>query len=198
MASQAVQSIQPKYAVNGASAPKGRWIQQDRCRRRTRHDCCTLPMTMNPRRPTLNVEHAMEEASKAVAQLIAELQAGWDRRDAEITDRRLAADVVWGSPFGATVHGYDQLHAIHAKLKEQGKGGAASRFEVERVAALAPDVVVAQIRRLALERDGQPVAPGSDASGAFSETALYVLVRREGTWWIAAGHNTPIRPGGAA
>ena len=25
-----------------------------------------------------------------------------------------------------------------------------------------------------------------------------VLVRRDDTWWLAAGHNTPIRPGGAA
>jgi hypothetical protein len=24
--------------------------------------------------------------------------------------------------------------------------------------------------------------------------ALYVLVRRDGTWWLAAGQNTPVRP----
>ncbi|HLJ34732.1 MAG TPA: hypothetical protein VKU38_13810 [Ktedonobacteraceae bacterium] len=27
--------------------------------------------------------------------------------------------------------------------------------------------------------------------------ALYVLVRRDGEWWLAADRNTPIRPGGA-
>ena len=26
------------------------------------------------------------------------------------------------------------------------------------------------------------------------EMALYVLVRRDGQWWLAAGHNTFIRP----
>lgn len=26
---------------------------------------------------------------------------------------------------------------------------------------------------------------------------MYVLVRRDGQWWLAAGQNTPIRPGGA-
>ena len=150
-------------------------------------------------RPTLNAdENAVKEASDAVARLVGELQAGWDQHDAEITDRRLAADVAWGSPFGATVHGYDQLHAIHVKLKKQSKGGSSSRFEVERVLVPAPGVAVAHVRRLALQPNGQPVEPSSDTSGIFSEMALYVLVRRDGTWWLAAGQNTPIRPGGAA
>jgi uncharacterized protein (TIGR02246 family) len=153
----------------------------------------------NQPRPTLNVdENALKEASDAVVRLVAELQAGWDQHDADITDRHLAADVAWGSPFGATVHGYDQLHAIHVKLKEQSKGGFSSRFEVERVLALAPGVAVAHVRRLALGPNGQPVEPSSNTSGVFSEMALYVLVRRDGNWWVAAGQNTPIRPGGAA
>jgi uncharacterized protein (TIGR02246 family) len=149
-------------------------------------------------RPTLNAdENAVKEASDAVARLVGELQAGWDQHDPEVTDRRLAADVAWGSPFGATVHGYDQLHAIHVKLKKQSKGGSSSRFEVERVLVPAPGVAVAHVRRLALQPNGQPVKPSSDTSGIFSEMTLYVLVRRDGTWWVAAGQNTPIRLGGA-
>ena len=46
--------------------------------------------------------------------------------------------------------------------------------------APAPGVVVAQIRRRAV------------AEGAFSELALYALVEREGSWWLAAAQNTPI------
>jgi uncharacterized protein (TIGR02246 family) len=150
-------------------------------------------------RPTLNADdNAVQEASDAAARLVGELQAGWDQHDADISDRHLAADVAWGSPFGATVHGYEQLHTIHVKLKEQSKGGASSRFEVERVLVPAPGVAVAHVRRVALKPNGQPLEPSSDTSGPFSEMALYVLVRRDGTWWLAAGQNTPIRPGGAA
>jgi hypothetical protein len=60
-----------------------------------------------------------------------------------------------------------------------------------RVSAPAPGVAIAQVRRVALDSDGQPV-PIDDA--VFSEMALYVLVRRGGAWWLAAGQNTPIRP----
>ncbi len=86
------------------------------------------------------------------------------------------------------------LHAIHLRLKQQGRGGPASRFEIVKVLAPAPGVALAQIRRVAIGPDGQPVEPSSDLTGPFSEMVLYVLVRRGGTWWVAAGQNTPIQP----
>lgn len=148
----------------------------------------------HPNRPTLGVEGAeAKEAIDAVARLVEELQAGWDRHDADLSNRHFAANVMWGSPFGATVHGYEELHAIHVRLKQQGKGGLSSRFEVVRVLAPAPGVALAQVRRVALDSEGQPIEPSDDVMGPFSEMALYVLVRRGGVWWLAAGQNTPIR-----
>ena len=149
-----------------------------------------------PNRPTLHVGGAVaREATDAVGHLVAELQTGWDRHDADLSDRHVAADVMWGSPFGATVHAYEQLHAIHVRLKRQARGAPAARFEVVRVLAPAPDMAVAQVRRVALDSGGEPVEPSADVSGPFSEMALYVLVRRGATWWLAAGQNTPIRSG---
>ena len=61
----------------------------------------------------------------------------------------------------------------------------------------APDVIVTQVRRVALGPDGEPVpprAPGADPAGGFSEMAMYVLVRRDGQWWLAAGQNTVLQP----
>jgi hypothetical protein len=55
-------------------------------------------------RPTLATGHDLGAAPQAVATYVADLQRGWDERDAAIADRRLAADVAWGSPYGATVH----------------------------------------------------------------------------------------------
>ncbi len=148
-------------------------------------------------RPTLTKVEVQLDADTAVAAFVTELQQGWDQRNAAISNRHFAADVAWGSPYGATVHGYDQLHAIHTRLKQQGTGGAASRYEIDRAFAVSDDVIVVHVARYALDPEGHPIEPSSDTTGAFSEMALYVLVRREGVWWLAAGQNTPIRPGGA-
>ena len=146
-------------------------------------------------RPVLDLgDGATYDAIQAAENLAAELQAGWDARDADVTNRHFAADIVWGSPFGATVHGYDELHAIHVRLKQIQRGGTRSRYEVVATRAVAPGVAVAQIRRTALGDDGQPIEPRAGLTKAFSEMALYVLVRRDGTWWLAAGQNTPVLP----
>lgn len=145
------------------------------------------------RRPAIGLGGAAARAAEdAAASVVAGLQAGWDSHDADVTDQHLCADVIWGSPFGATVRGYERLHAIHGRLKRQGTGGLSSRFDVMNVLAVAPDVAIAQVRRNALGPDGQPLPPGGGLTGPFSEMALYVLVRRGPTWWVAAGQNTPM------
>jgi hypothetical protein len=59
-------------------------------------------------------------------------------------------------------------------------------------------VVIAHIARVALSPSGGPLPPTDDRNQPFSEMAMFVLVRRNAQWrWLAAGQNTPIRPGGA-
>jgi hypothetical protein len=68
---------------------------------------------------------------------------------------------------------------------------------VVAVRALASDVAVAQVRQFAIDDEGREVdpAPATGAGQPFSELALYVLVELNGWWWVAAGHNTAVRPG---
>lgn len=147
-------------------------------------------------RPSLGLgPETTEAATAAVAGLVEELQAGLVGRDADLYNRHFAQDVIWGSPYGATVAGYDTLHAIHTHLHQNPVVGP-SRYEIVQVLTPAAGVAVAHVARYALDADGQPVEPSSDPSSTFSEMALYVLVRRGQQWWLAAGQNTPIRPGG--
>jgi uncharacterized protein (TIGR02246 family) len=146
-------------------------------------------------RPTLSADPDWLRAARdAVDDFVTELQVGIDAADAEVYNAHFGDDVAWGSPYGATVVGYDTLHSIHRGMFERGVAatGPSSRYETVHVMAPAPDVAIAHVRRAALDAEGQPI-PVDDAS-AFSEMAMYVLVRRDGGWWLAAGQNTPIRP----
>jgi hypothetical protein len=142
-------------------------------------------------RPTLGDPKVQSAAENAVNRFAAELQQGGDSFDADLYDRSFADDVLWGSPYGVTLAGFAPLNAIHHRLMESARsaanpdepsrGAPPSRFEVVAVLAPAPGVAVAQIRRQAT------------AEGGFSEMALYVLVERDGDWWLAAAQNAPIR-----
>ncbi|GIM95453.1 DUF4440 domain-containing protein [Paractinoplanes toevensis] len=137
-------------------------------------------------RVVLNDPAAGPTAEKVAADLAAQLQRGGDTLDADVYDAWFASDILWGSPYGATLTGFQGLNEIHHRLMDRSKPPAeasapASRFEVVSVLAPAPGVVVTHIRRQALAADG------------FSEMALYVLIEREGRWWLAAAQNTPIR-----
>ncbi|WP_203723864.1 DUF4440 domain-containing protein, partial [Actinoplanes teichomyceticus] len=145
-------------------------------------------MDRSTRRIALDDPAARATAEKVAAALAAQLQRALDGSDADAYDEWFAEDIRWGSPFGLTVTGFRELNTIHRRLMSRPAEMAAapaSRFEVVSVLAPAPGVVVTHLRRQALEAD------------AFSEMALYVLVERDGRWWLAAAQNTPIDPGGA-
>jgi uncharacterized protein (TIGR02246 family) len=150
---------------------------------------------MTAPRPALsNNPDLVRAARDAVDEFVAELQAGIDSGDAGLYNAHFSDDVMWGSPYGATVNGYGTLHPIHRQMFESGVAvtGPSSRYETVHVAAPAPDVAIAHVRRVAVGDDGEPI-PIDDMT-ASSEMAMYVLVRREGQWWLAGRQNTFIRP----
>jgi uncharacterized protein (TIGR02246 family) len=153
-----------------------------------------LPASESSRRPSLATDkEANLAAERAVDRLVDDLQHGMDDQDAERADRSFAQDVAWGGPYGTTVDGIDELLPIHRRLKAQGVAGR-SRYEVRRVLSPTPSVAIAHVARLALDEQAEPLPPEQ----GFSEVALYVLIERDGDWWLAAGQNTPLNPARAA
>jgi uncharacterized protein (TIGR02246 family) len=136
-------------------------------------------------RPRLHQPSYQGDADEAVRLLVDRLQAGLDTGDADRFDSLFAADVLWGSPYGQVVAGYAPLNRAHHSIMQAPTVGT-SRYEVVQICAPAPDLVLAQVRRRALSAS-EPDRP------TFSEMALYVLLRRQGRWWLTAGQNTPIR-----
>jgi uncharacterized protein (TIGR02246 family) len=137
-----------------------------------------------------------EDDPRAVEEFVVGLQAAVDVWDANGFNRHFADDVLWGSPFGAVVSGYDEIHAIHSRMfaaargrQRRGEGGD-SRYEIEHARLVAEGVAIAYVRRFSVAERGREVPGRADA---FDELALVVLVQRDGAWWLAAGLHVPDR-----
>jgi uncharacterized protein (TIGR02246 family) len=128
------------------------------------------------------------EASEPVEAFVAGLQAALATADADEFNDSFAQDVVWGSPFGAVVSGYNDIHAIHSVMIPAQTGG--SRYDIEHARRVNEEVAFAYVRRVSVDPHSDE-APGR--SDSFDELALFVLVRRENRWWLAAGLHTPDR-----
>src|SRR5580704_10066458 len=133
-------------------------------------------------RPALDDPSARAAATSAVERLVAGLQDGVDRACADVYDRQFASDILWGSPYGATLSGYEALNAAHHSLMAAG-AAPPSRYQVVQLMSPLPGVAIAHVRRNDLS---------DDKDKRFSEMAMYVLVERGGQWWLAAGQNTPV------
>lgn len=139
-------------------------------------------------RPTLS----MDLPADPVRAFVAQLQQAIDTGNADMFNLQFAEDVLWGSPFGAVAVGYEQIHAIHARMFSSVVPVAgASRYEVEHVRFAAENVAIAYVRRVSTLRHG-----GSDKAsspGSFDELAIFVLVRRDDQWWLMAAQHVPDR-----
>ena len=135
---------------------------------------------------------SIAEDPAGIEDVVGTLQHAFNARDADLWDSVLAQDVVWGSPKGQLVIGLEALNALHRRLhQEHRRTGQYSRYRVENVAYFSDSVACAHVRRIGTDRHGTPLLP-THAQDIVQEMALYVLVRHEGQWWIAAGQNTPV------
>lgn len=138
-------------------------------------------------RPTLS--HTYD--TLPVEHFIAELQEAIDTGDAELFNKHFAADILWGSPFAAIASGYEQIHAIHKKMFASVTAvKGAAKYEAEHIRFVSENVAFAYVRRTASNANasGNEVKPGS-----FDELALFILVRQNEKWWLAAAQHVPDR-----
>jgi uncharacterized protein (TIGR02246 family) len=142
---------------------------------------------MSNGRPVL----AVGDGAGPAAEFVQGLQAAVDASDPDRFNQGFAQDVLWGSPFGAIVSGYDDIHAVHAAMFAASPAvGGGSRYEIEHTRRLADDVALAYVRRFS-QAERTEERPGR--ADAFDELALMVFVRRDGRWWLAAALHTPDR-----
>ncbi|RFA30953.1 hypothetical protein CAI21_02965 [Alkalilimnicola ehrlichii] len=125
------------------------------------------------------------EKEAEIRRVVQEMEAAFNRHDADGLVRWMAEDARWVNPYGRLLVGREEIRAVQATLLA---GPLRERFARYHLCALAfpmPQVAIAHIRQEPTSATGEVLA-GEPAS-----IAVYVLVN-DGDWRIATAQNTLI------
>jgi len=142
---------------------------------------------MNPPAPwPPTIEDTSDHADdiRAIEQLIADIETGFNANDPDLSVSHFARNASAVNVAGVLVSGRDALldanrTGLAGPLRDQY-----ARYEIADVVFLRPDVAIAHKLARATSSAGEPIDVGH------TMIALYVLVRQEGRWWVTARQNT--------
>ena len=120
----------------------------------------------------------------AIERVIADIETGFNTKDAELSVAHFAPDATAVSVNGTLVAGRDELLAAHRAGYAGPLRDQYASYELADVTFVRPDVAVAHKRAFAR------TAEGGRKDVGHAMIALYVLVRDDGRWRIVARQNT--------
>jgi uncharacterized protein (TIGR02246 family) len=122
----------------------------------------------------------------AIERVIADIEAGFNGKDPELSVAHFAPDATAVSVTGAMIAGREALLEAHRAGYAGPLRDQYARYELADVTFPRPDVAIAHKRARATSPDGEPTDVGH------AMIALYVLVREDGRWLVAARQNTVV------
>ncbi|MEU4311948.1 SgcJ/EcaC family oxidoreductase [Nocardia sp. NPDC024068] len=121
-----------------------------------------------------------------IERLVADVENGYNTNDAALMVGGFTENAAAGTAVGGVIRGYPAL----LDAGQRGLAGFLAdsyvRYDVTDIVFLRPDIAVAHKSARATTADGTLI----DRDPAM--VALYVLVREDGRWWVAARQNTPV------
>jgi len=143
-----------------------------------------MTTTTSPRPLLARPTDGHDDDVAAIRAVVADVEAGFNGNDVDRATAHFAADAVSVGVTGAELVGIDAIVAAHRSLFAGVLADQHARYEVVDVAFVRPDVALARKHAWATD------AEGTDLDVGHAMVALYVMVREEGRWWIAARQNT--------
>lgn len=138
--------------------------------------------------PVITTDRPDHTDLAAIRAVIAQAEHAFNTDDADLLVASMAADVVAVGVNGARVLGREAVLATARAAFAGPLRDQYARYEVVDVSCIGPDVALAHKNAHATSADGVPIDVGH------AMTALYVLARRDGRWWIVARQNTLVSP----
>jgi uncharacterized protein (TIGR02246 family) len=122
----------------------------------------------------------------AIASVIADIETGFNTKDPELSVAHFTPDATAVSVAGTLIAGREALLEAHRAGYAGPLRDQYARYELADVTFPRPDVAIAHKRAWATTADGEPLDVGH------AMIALYVLVREDGRWLVAARQNTVV------
>jgi uncharacterized protein (TIGR02246 family) len=123
-----------------------------------------------------------------IRRVIADAERAFNGNDAELLVEHFARNVTAVGVTGALLDGRAAALAASRALFAGPLAAQHARYELAGVLFVRPDVALARKHATAVDADGTPLSVGH------AMTALYVLVRERGRWWVVARQNTLVQP----
>lgn len=137
----------------------------------------------------MNTPHIEDRADHtadiaAIRRIIADVEKGFNENDAELLVDHFAQNGSAVTAMGVQIDGREAMldsarSGLAGPLRDQR-----ARYELADVVFVRPDVALAHKHAWAIDDAGEPQNVGHEMS------ALYVLVRENGRWWIVSRQNT--------
>ncbi|MFG2093692.1 SgcJ/EcaC family oxidoreductase [Streptomyces sp. NPDC048612] len=121
-----------------------------------------------------------DDAGRITA-LFQELESAFTEQNAVRFDGCFTEDVVFTAVDGTRFVGWEALHAYHRERFGGHADGIETWYEIESLTFPSPDVAVVFFR--------QPIVMGQHRR---ENVGTWVLVRRDGQWYVSAAQNTGV------
>jgi uncharacterized protein (TIGR02246 family) len=124
------------------------------------------------------------EDEAAIRRIVADVQTAYNTNDAQLMNPHFAADASVVTALGKRIDGIDALREFTEKAMAGVLRQEYVRYDVTDVRFVRPDVALAYKHATATDSEGRPLELDH------SMIALYVLVKEDGRWQVAARQNT--------
>lgn len=123
-----------------------------------------------------------------VRRVIADAEKAFNGNDADLLVEHLARNVGAVGVTGSVLAGRAAVLEVSRALFAGPLRDQRARYELADVLFVRPDVALARKYATAVDAEDVPLSVGH------TMTALYVLVRERGRWWVVARQNTLVQP----
>lgn len=123
-----------------------------------------------------------------IRRVIADAEQAFNDNDADLLVAHFAANVTAVGVTGALLGGRSAVLEAGRSLFAGPLRDQRARYDLSGVLFVRPDVALARKQATAIDAGGSPL------SLDHTVTALYVLVRERGRWWVVGRQNTLVQP----